>query len=154
MCVTAHNTHPMASLLLSESDLQEHTVHTFSCCPSDAVCRICPVFAVSLLLLPCINRPLRTLAWGGEQRWTLHFQKQMQLCETCAVCCLSELADITVSSSSCCPYVSCKYIVSGSLFFTSSTVFCILPLASFLPLKGTIFCNFVLLLFLSHLRST
>lgn len=42
------------------------------------------LFSISLLLSPCINRPLRTLAWGGEERWTLHFQKQMQLCETCS----------------------------------------------------------------------
>ncbi len=29
VCVTAHTTHPLASLLLSESFLQEHTVHAF-----------------------------------------------------------------------------------------------------------------------------
>lgn len=58
------------------------------------------------------------------------FRSRCSCVRRAAVCCLSELADITVSSSNCSPYVSCKYIVSGSLFFTSSTVLCILPLAS------------------------
>lgn len=50
VCVTAHTTHPLASLLLSESYLQEHTVHDFYCCPSGAVCCICPVVSLSFAL--------------------------------------------------------------------------------------------------------
>jgi len=73
----------------------------------------------------------------------------MQLCETCShiavICCLSELADITMSSSECCSYVSCKYIVSGSLFFTHPTLSSVFhfssPPSSFL--KGTIIYKFV-----------
>lgn len=129
VCVTAHTTHPLASLLLSESFLQEHTVHAFSCCPSGAVCRICPVFSISLLLSPCINRPLKHWPEVEKRAGLLIFRSRCSCVRRAAVCCLSELADITVSSSNS-PYVSCKYIVSGSLFFTSSTVFCILPLAS------------------------
>lgn len=97
---------------------------------------LCPVSSLSLLFSPCINRLLRTLAWGGwEQRWTLHLQKHAAVRDVqpyAVICCLSELADITMSSSECCSYVSCKYNVSGSLFFfyTSNTVFWISPFIS------------------------
>lgn len=146
-CITSmsHRT-PSDSLLLSESYLQEHTVqYTFSCYLS-----ICPVSPLSLLFSPCIKGLLRTLAWGGcEQWWTLHLQKHAAVRDVqpyAVMCCLSELADITMSSSECCSYVSCKYIVSRSLFFlthlTLSSVFHLSsPPSSYL--KGTIFYKFI-----------
>lgn len=34
--------------------------------------------------LTLYKQAIKTLAWGGEESWTLNFQKQMQLCETCS----------------------------------------------------------------------